>query len=73
MAKKHSLPQSRRHIFINDEDWEFLESRFGKSSPTPKGVGWIIRELIHAKVKQIREREVAERMKRQEEEKDRLG
>lgn len=61
MSKRAERPQSRRHIFVYDEDWEFLTSHFGPSSDNKRGVGWAIRQIIHQKVKSIREREIAER------------
>jgi len=61
MSKKVSLPQSRRHLFIYDEDWEYLSKLFGANSPNSIGVSAAVRAIIHAKVKQLRQREIDER------------
>ena len=50
MSKKARLPQSRRHIFVYDEDWDFIERWYGISSPHPIGVGRALREIIHQRV-----------------------
>jgi hypothetical protein len=50
MTKKSTLPQSRRHILVFDEDWEFLEQEFGKQSAHPIGVSEVIRMIVHARV-----------------------
>ncbi len=47
MPKKPQQPQSRRHIFIYDEDWEWLEGAYGQSSPNKLGTGIAIRALVH--------------------------
>ena len=60
MADTEGLPKSRRHIFVYDEDWEFLERHFGPRAPTSQriGVGNISAEIIHAKVAELRAREL---------------
>jgi len=50
MSRKARLPQSRRHIFVYDEDWEFLHQAYGPGTITRLGVSGAIREIIHVKV-----------------------
>lgn len=59
MSKKSLLPQSRRHIWVYDEDFEYLEKAFGKDTPSRMGVGPMVREIIHTYVKALRAREAA--------------
>jgi len=54
MSKRSVLPQARRHILVYDEDWEFLDSAYGKDSDKPIGVGVAIRQLVHASVLRIK-------------------
>ena len=54
MSKRSVLPQSRRHILVYDEDWEFLDTAFGKDTEKPIGVGVAIRQLIHASVSRMK-------------------
>jgi hypothetical protein len=65
MSKRAELPQSRRHILVFDEDWDFLERAFGIGSPNRFGVGPAIRQIIHAKVKDMKAKLVAKRDGRQ--------
>lgn len=57
MSKKSRLPHSPRHIYLYDEDWEFLETRFGPTGFKPVGVSRVIKELIHNQVLVWREAE----------------
>lgn len=51
MSKKAERPQSRHHIMIWDEDWEYLSRRFGRGGEHESlGISGAIRHLIHAKV-----------------------
>jgi hypothetical protein len=50
VSKKSLFPQSRRHIFIYDEDWDFLDKWYSKTSPFPIGVGAACRDIIHQRV-----------------------
>lgn len=54
MSRKSELPKSRHHIMLYDEDWEFLETNYGKSSGTPVGASAAISAIVHAKVRQLR-------------------
>lgn len=54
MSKKLEAPQSRRHIWVFDEDWEFLERYFGKASENRTGVGPTIRRIIQIYVGNLR-------------------
>lgn len=55
MTRKVELPSSPRHVLIYDEDWEYLETRFGPSGFKPVGVSAVVRALIHAKITSWRE------------------
>lgn len=59
MSKKSLLPQSRRHIHVFDEDWEWLTMHYGDAAP-PRyriGISAAIRALIHQKVLALRARQ----------------
>jgi len=51
MSKKAERPQSRRHIQIYDQDWEYLNKRFIYPGP-------IVRQMVHLAVKGLRQREL---------------
>lgn len=58
MSKKALLPQSVHHVYIYDEDWEFLETRFGqRHGIEPVGVSFVLKELVHKQVTSWREAE----------------
>ena len=57
MSKRSRLPQSPRHVLVYDEDWEYLETRFGATGIKPVGVSTVLRALIHNKVLSWREAE----------------
>lgn len=59
MSKRSRLPQFPRHILIYNEDWEYLETRFGPAGIKPVGVSNVIRALIHKQVLAWREAENA--------------
>lgn len=55
MTKKARFPQSRHHIFIFDEDWDYLTRRFGPGSEhSAVGISGAIKEIIHKKVMGLR-------------------
>ena len=55
MSKRSTLPQRRRHIFIYDEDWAFLDSVYGQGQAKDLGgVGTAIRAVVHAWVERLR-------------------
>jgi hypothetical protein len=56
MRKKNLIPQSRRHILVYDEDWEFIEENYGKDSDSKIGTGKAIRSIIHSYVKALKEK-----------------
>ena len=60
MAKKALLPQSRRHILVYDEDWEFLEAEYGTDSASKIGVSAAVRTIIHGYVVRLRAKATAE-------------
>lgn len=59
MSKKARFPQTPRHVLIYDEDWAYLESRFGPAGVKPVGVSTVVRALIHREVLAWREAENA--------------
>lgn len=48
------LPASKRHVFLYDEDWEWLEARFGSHSINPIGVAKAIRTILHNRIKLLK-------------------
>lgn len=48
--KKSPIPQSRRHVMVFDEDWDWLNQEYGAGSKNNVGVGVAIRTIVHAKV-----------------------
>ncbi len=51
MSKKSTLPQSRHHIIIFDEDWEWLSQNYGPGSHNSMvGTSGAIRAIIHQRV-----------------------
>lgn len=58
MSRKSAIPQSRRHILVFDEDWEYLESQYGRPyGVTPLGTSAAVRLLIHKYVRKLKARE----------------
>ena len=57
MSKKAELPQTRRHVLVFDEDWNFLLETYGAQGQKPIGVGAAIRRIVHAKVLALRDRQ----------------
>jgi len=56
MSRKSLFPQSRRHIWVYDQDWEFLEKAFGARL----GVGPAIRNILHIYVGNLKDRAQAQ-------------
>lgn len=48
--RRSTEPQSRRHIWVFDEDWAYLEKHFGEAL----GVGPSIRQIVRLYVNQLR-------------------
>lgn len=61
MPKKVPLPSSTKHILVHDEDWAYLESRFGPQGIQPIGVSAVIRAIVHQKVMALRTAEIEAR------------
>ena len=61
MPRKTELPVSKHHIMLYDEDWQFLESRFGFNGLKPVGISNVIRAIIHQRVQALRAAEVQQR------------
>lgn len=58
MTRKSLLPQSRRHVHIYDEDWQYLASVYnGSGTQAIRGPNQAIREIVHRAVMRIRENE----------------
>lgn len=55
MAFRRSMGASRRHVWIYDEDWEFLQSLYGAGGKTEVGTSKMIRNIIQIFVKRKRE------------------
>lgn len=72
MSKRAERPQSRRHILVFDEDWEYLDKLYGPQGLKRIGVGPAIRQIIHAKVKALKAREIGMRDSRQASEEEEL-
>ena len=60
MSRRLSLPATRRHIHVYDEDWEFIESHYGASAPIGYKVGCAVvcREIIHQRINQIKAKQI---------------
>lgn len=57
MSKKSPLPHSRHHLFLYDEDWEFLQANYGPGSINHKvGVSGAVKTVVHAFVKRLKAR-----------------
>ena len=56
MPRKSIRPQTRHHIMVFDDDWDFLLRAFGPSSVRPIGPGIAARGIIHEFVKKARAR-----------------
>lgn len=56
MSKRKRLPASPRHIMIYDEDWEFLTNHFGRHTSRPLGAGPVVCEIIHSRVKALKQK-----------------
>lgn len=57
MSRKSLKPQSRRHIWVYDDDWAYLDARFGEASESRQGVGPTIRRIIEIYVTNLKARE----------------
>jgi hypothetical protein len=61
VPKKTAFPASTRHLLLYDEDWEYLESRFGPRGIRPVGVSTVVRAILHQKVMALRAKEIEAR------------
>lgn len=51
MSKKSPLPQSRHHILVYDEDWDWLDRHYGPGSASSQvGISGAIRAIVHQRV-----------------------
>lgn len=53
--RKIELPQSRRHVWMFDEDWEYLRSKYGGDV----GPSQATRMIVHRWIQQLKEKEQA--------------
>jgi hypothetical protein len=58
MTRRVRLPQSRRHIWLYDEDWRFLQE-WCRARDDLIGPGPAAREIIHGRVEYLRARQLA--------------
>jgi hypothetical protein len=56
VSKKSPLPQTRRHVFLFDEDWAYLLLHYGPDSVNKVGVSETVKSIIHAYVKRMKAR-----------------
>lgn len=59
MSKKSFEPMVSRHVDLYKSDWDFLEAHFGRDSATKIGVGRMVREILHRKVKKLQAMQVS--------------
>jgi len=53
MVRRVIRPQSRRHLWLYDEDWDFVINHVASRTRLPPG-SWV-REMLHRIVLQLRE------------------
>lgn len=63
--KRFDLPSTPRHILIYDEDWSFLQEKFGPNSASRYGTGPAIRDYIHKRVLELKAKEIELRDQRE--------
>ena len=49
MNRRFEAPSTRRHVFIYDEDWQFLQSAYGATSSKA------VRNIVHSYVSRLQE------------------
>lgn len=54
MSRKSPRPQSRRHVMMFDEDWEFLSREYGSGSDNRIGAGTVVKLIMHRFVNRLR-------------------
>lgn len=53
MSKRSPVKQSRRHVWLYDEDWDWLKQRYsGKIGPSEA-----VRKIVHTMVLRIKQQE----------------
>ena len=56
MPRRHvSLSATRRHCWINDEDWDFLQQQYGPGTASNSSAGQMIRKIVGAYTRKVRE------------------
>lgn len=51
MSKKSPLPQSRHHILVYDEDWDWLDRHYGRGAANSEvGISGAIKAILHQRV-----------------------
>lgn len=51
-----SLPKTRRHLHLYNEDWELLERVYGRDSVSKIGASAAIRKIIHDRCVRLRQK-----------------
>lgn len=54
MPRRLVRPQSRHHVFLYDEDWDFISAFYSKRSPSAFGTSKFVREVVHQRVLAIK-------------------
>lgn len=55
MPRTPPLPVTKRHVAIYDEDWDFLDTHYGRYSASQLGISAAIREIVHRRVRELQE------------------
>ena len=55
MSKRAEMPQTRRHVLIFDEDWDWLESNYGRYSSSRIGTGVAVRKILHSHIRALKQ------------------
>lgn len=56
MPRRATLPISKHHIGLFDEDWSWLDDHYGRYSGNQLGTSAAVRAIIHSKVLELRAR-----------------
>lgn len=60
MPKRALYPQTKRHIAIRDDDWDYLEMLHGRRGGMSRmGVTAIVRNIVHAAVEGFKQQALA--------------
>lgn len=56
MTRRSSIPKSRHHIMLENDDWSYLDRCYGPQSAHPRGVGPTISFIVHNFVLKLKAR-----------------